>query len=339
MEQTPAADTDLQFVMDTASGFWRSQALFSGVNLGLFTLLAREPAHEAELTQALGLHPDAARDFLDALVALGLLTRGDDGRYANAPAADRYLDREKDSYVGGFFTFMGHSLYPAWGRLSELLRSGARQEGRDSFGDWYRDLDQVRRFMDAMDSVSAPVTAALAHRFDWTPYRTFADLGGARGNLAGHVAAAHPHLRGVCFDLPALAPLFTEHMERLGTTGKVTFQGGDFRTDPLPEADVLLFGHVLHDWDEASRQLLVKRAFDAVRPGGALLIYEELLDDDRRGPARSLLMSLNMRLVRTGGSEYTAAQARDWLTAAGFADITVEDLTATERLVIARKKR
>jgi 8-O-methyltransferase len=331
------ADAQLQSVMDIASGFWRARALFSAVELGLFTRLAESPATREDLQQALGLHPSAAADFLDALVALGLLRR-EDGRYSNAAAADRYLDQAKDSYVGGFFTFMSYSLYPAWGRLTALLRSGGRQEGLDDFGEWYKDLDQVRGFMHAMDSVSAPVTEELVRRFDWSAYRTFADLGGARGNLAAHLVRAHPHLRGTTFDVPAVKPLFEEHVAKLGVADKVTFQGGDFRTDPLPEADVLVFGHVLHDWDTETRALLVGRAHDALRPGGALLIYEELLDDDRRGPARSLLMSLNMRLVRSGGSEYTAAESRDWLRAAGFAEVTVEELTATERLVVARKK-
>jgi SAM-dependent methyltransferase len=210
-------------------------------------------------------------------------------------------------------------------------------EGQDSFSDWYRDLDQVRGFMEAMDSACAPVTAALAESFDWSGVTTVADLGGARGNLVAQLARRHRHLTGVCFDLPAVQPLFDEHVTALGTADRVTFQGDDFRTDPLPEADVLIFGHILHDWDEETRARLVRRAFDAVRPGGALLIYDELLDDDRRGPARSLLMSLNMKLVRTGGSEYTAEQCRTWLHEAGFTEVTVRPLTATERLVVARK--
>lgn len=126
-------------------------------------------------------------------------------------------------------------------------------------------------------------------------------------------------------------------MANLGTTGHVVFHGGDFRSDPLPETDVMILGHVLHDWDAPARQLLVKRAHEALRPGGTLLIYDELLDDDRAGPARSLLMSLNMKLVRSGASEYTAAECRGWLTEAGFTRIDVQELTATERLVVGRK--
>jgi 8-O-methyltransferase len=335
-EPVDPADTELQSVMDLASGFWRARVLFSAIDLGLFTLLGSGAAVQENICAELGLHQDAAQDFLDALVALNLLHR-EEGRYENTPAASRYLVETGETYIGGFFKFMSYSLYPAWSRLTELLRTGMRQEGVDSFSDWYRDLDQVRGFMEAMDSVSAPVTQALTTRFDWSDVRTFVDLGGARGNLTGKLTLNHTHLRGICFDLPALEPLFDEHMGKLGVSDEVVFHGGDFRTDPIPEADVLIFGHVLHDWDLETRALLASRAFEAVKPGGALLIYEELLDDDRRGPARSLLMSLNMKLVRNGGSEYTAEESRSLLLEAGFTSVSVEPLTTTERLVVARK--
>lgn len=337
MEKARPAETDLEFIMGVATGFWRARVLFSAVEFGLFTKLATGPRSGAELSEELGLDPRASQDFLDALVALGLVRRSD-GRYENSEAADRLLNKKQDTYLGGFLTFMGRALYPAWGQLSELLRTGEIQEGFDSFGEFYRDRDRVRGFMAAMDSASAVVTDQLIQRFDWGRYSSVLDLGGARGNLVATIVKAHPHLTGACFDLPPVRPLFDEHMENLGMSDKVTFHGGDFRKDPLPSADVMVFGHVLHDWDEDSRRLLVRRAFEALNPGGTLLIYDEIIDDDRSGPTHSLLMSLNMKLVRSGAAEYTAAEAHAWLTAAGFAEVRVEELTATERLLVAQKK-
>lgn len=336
MDSPNQETADLEFVMEVAGGFWRSRALFSGVELGLFTMLATGPATLDEITGKLGLHARAAADFLDALTALGLLEHRD-GRYANAPAAARLLDQNGEAYVGGFLTFMARALYPAWGRLTDLLKSGSLQEGDDSFGEFYRDLDRVRGFMNAMDSASAVVTAYLVEQVDWSGHQDVVDLGGARGNLAGSLARAHAHLRTACFDMPPLRPLFDEHMATLGTTGRTKFHGGDFLTDALPEADAYIFGHVLHDWDEKHRAMLVTRAFETLRPGGELLVYDELIDDDRAGPAHSLLMSINMKLVRSGGAEYTFADAKHWLGDAGYTDVTVERITATERLIRARK--
>ncbi|MET9341835.1 methyltransferase [Nonomuraea sp. NPDC003804] len=337
MESANPAGADLESVMGIATGFWRARTLFSAVELRLFTLLAEGPATRAEIEGRCGLHPRSSADFLDALVALGLLVC-DGESYANSPSAERYLDETKPSYVGGFLTFMGYALYPAWGRLTELLRTGELQEGFDSFGKFYQDRDRVRGFMAAMDSASAAVTAELIDCFDWSSHESFVDLGGARGNLTAHLVKAHPHLRGICLDMPPLKGLFEEHVAQFGVGDRAQFHAADFLTDPLPEADVMIFGHVLHDWDEESRAVLVKRAFEAIRPGGALLIYDELIDDDRSGPVRSLLMSLNMKLVRSGAAEYTAAECRAWLLDAGFTDITVKSLTATERLVTACKK-
>jgi len=336
MESTDSPEVGLQQLLDIATGFWRSQVLFSAVECGVFGALVDGPATLAELQERTGLHERAARDLLDSLGALGLLLREGD-RYRNAPVTERHLDRKQPGYVGGFLMFMSKSLYPAWGRLPELLRTGHLQEGDDSFGAFYRDPDRVRGCMSAMDSAAAAITAELVKWPDWQRYQSFVDLGGARGNLAGRIALAHPHLKGGCFDLPPLEPFFTEHMTSLDTADRVVFHGGDFRSDPLPEADVLLFGHVLHDWDEDARRALVARAHAALRPGGSLLVYDELIDDDRGGPARSLLMSLNMQLVRSGASEYSAAEAREWLAEAGFTEVGVQELTATERLIVARK--
>ncbi|MGW4826619.1 methyltransferase [Amycolatopsis japonica] len=337
MQSPNSATAELESVMEVASGFWRARALFSGVDLGLFTLLADGPASRAEIIEKLGLHERGADDFLDALTAVGML-RKENGAYLNSTAAGLYLDEKKSTYVGGFMKFMSYALYPAWGRLTDLLRTGGLQEGFDSFGEFYQNPDRVRGFMAAMDSASAVVTQELVDRFDWGGYSSFVDLGGARGNLAAHVVKAHPHLRGGVLDVPPLKAFFEEHVARHGVGDKVTFHAADFLTDPIPEADVLIYGHVLHDWDTDSRKTLVRRAFDALKPGGALVIYDELIDDDRSGPAHSLLMSLNMKLVRSGAAEYTAAECREWLTEAGFTDITVDSLTATERLVTAHKR-
>jgi SAM-dependent methyltransferase len=328
---------DLDTVMSTATGFWGSQVLFTAVELDLFTALARQPADGETISARWGLRPPIARDFLDSLVALGLLET-DDGRYRPSPAAAAHLDAEQPAYVGGFLRFMSRSLYPAWGQLPDLLRKGDSDQDDNSFAGFYSNPERVRGFMSAMDGASTVVAHELARVFPWARHTSFADLGGARGNLAATLVRAHPHLTATCFDVPQVKTFFEEHMRTLGTEGRVHFQEGDFRTDPLPAAEVLIFGHVLHDWPVDDRARLIERAFQALPADGTLLIYDELVDDDRRGPARSLLMSLNMQVVRGGAAEYTAAEARTWLTAAGFQDVTVQPLAGTDRLIVAHKK-
>ncbi|MFG1612161.1 methyltransferase [Nonomuraea wenchangensis] len=308
-------------LIELGVSFWSAKALLTAVEIGLFTELARGPASERELSERLDLHPRAARDFLDALVALDVLERTDDV-YRNTPAAAAYLDEGKDTYLGGWMRQASRHLFRAWGGLTESLRSGKPFIGWDSadyFQRLYEDEEERQRFIAAMDAMTNHIAGELAVGLDWSGYGTVVDVGGARGNLIGHLAQAHPHLRGTVFDLPELDRLFAEHMAKLGTGDRIAFVSGDFFADPLPEADVLIFGHILHDWDDEQRRRLIAHAYPFVRPGGCVVIYDRMIDDERREKAVSLLGCLNLLLVTPGGSEYTVGECRAYARDAGFA--------------------
>ncbi|WP_433170044.1 methyltransferase [Actinoallomurus sp. CA-150999] len=323
-----------------SNAFAQAKLLHSAVELGVFELLANGPAGEVEIRQRLGLHPRLSRDFLDALVALELLTRSGEG-YANAPQAAAFLVPGGAYYLGDLCRTAAARHYAMWGRLSEALRDGEpkadRVGGPDAFKKVYQDPEAARRFLAHMDSAHALVGPQLAAALDWTRHGSFVDVGGARGNLAAQLAQAHPHLNGAVFELPQVEPVFDEHMARLGTADRVRFHGGDFFADPLPAADVVILGHVLHDWPADQARVLVERAHDAVTPGGLLLVYDQMLDPVRPD-LPSLLGSLNVALT-TGGSEYTVADCREWAEKAGFRVAETRRLTTigNDMLLIAAK--
>jgi SAM-dependent methyltransferase len=329
-----------QRVLEMGTAYQSSKVVLSAVELGLFTELGRGPATADQLRDRLGLHERGARDFLDVLVALGLLQREAD-LYSNCPDTGLFLDRAKPTYLGGILEMSNDRLYPFWGRLTDALRTGLPQnevrDGEDFFGGLYQDAGRLRHFLAAMDASAGFMGAALARLVPWEHYRDFVDVGGARGGVAAQVVKAHPHLSGGCFDLPPVEPVFDEHMERLGTGDRVTFYGGDFFTDSLPETDVIIFGHVLHDWDADQKRELVRKAYDALRPGGAVLVYDAMIDDDRRDNVFGLLMSLNMLIETPGGFEYTARQCESWLRDAGFVDTSQGPLAGPDTLVIGHK--
>lgn len=318
--------------------FFGSKALQSAVELDVFTALAERPSTEEELRDRIGLHPRASRDFLDALVALNLLER-EEGRYRPTPATGLFLNRESPAYVGGLAEFAAHSLYQMWGNLTEALRTGKPQgtAGSDLLETMYANPDVGRKFMAAMDAVNGRVGAALADVLDWSTAHSFVDVGGARGNLAAVLARVHPHLTGICFDLPPVRNLFDEHIATLGLTESVSFHGGNFEQDPLPSADVLIFGHVLHGASDEDRRMLLGKAYRALPAGGRVAIYDRMINDDRRGAPLSLLGSLNMLLTTPGGSEYTPSECRALLEAAGFTDFAARPIAGTETLVTASK--
>ena len=326
-------------IMQLGLGFWGSKTLLSAVELGLFTeLAAHGPQDAAALTRRLGLHGRGARDFLDALVALRVLERDEAGRYANTPATAAFLDRGKPGYVGGLLEMANARLYAFWGSLTLALRTGQPQnelkQGGDLFGELYAEPERLAGFLKAMSGVSLGPAKAIAAQVPWHQYRTFVDIGAAQGALPVQVAAAHPHLTGGGFDLPAVQPHFEAYVAAHGLADRLRFHPGNFLADPLPQAEVLVMGHVLHDWDLERKRLLIAKAHAALPPGGALVIYEALIDDARRENTFGLLMSLNMLIETPGGFDYTGADCMAWMRDAGFRETRVEHLVGSDSMVI-----
>lgn len=328
-------------ILQTGFAFWSSKTLLSAVEMELFTELAKHPGDLATLQGRLGLHPRGARDFLDALVALGFLLRGEDGIYCNTPDTEFFLDKTKPSYIGGIMEMANHRLYPFWGSLTTGLRTGEAQNesknGQDPFVALYADPARLREFLRAMSGVSRGANLTIAQQFPWADYRTCADIGTAQGDLITQITLAQPHLQGIGYDLPEVGPVFEDYIAANGLAGRVRFAGGSFFTDDLPKADVLLFGHILHDWDLPTKKMLLAKAWAALPPGGAVVVYDAIIDDDRKQNAFGLLMSLNMLIETPGGFDYTGADCIGWMREAGFKDWRVEHLTGPDSMVIGIK--
>lgn len=358
-------------VYELSTAFWQTKLIMTASELGVFARLADGPATRAELGEGLGLKPPALHDFLDALVALGLLERRDGGRYANTAESDFYLVPGKRYYMGHYLTFVDNFMRPTWDGLAEMLRTGkppapqgpppgppapngagpdagqgarngaeaVQKEGSEFFEHTYANVDLQRMFMEAQDSLSSEIAWEISRRVDWSQWRTLVDLGGARGNTAGILLEAHPHLTATVFDMPPIEPLFHEHMERLGVTGRARYQGGDWFENPLPEGDVLLCGHALHNWTTEQRRTVIAKAYDAVLPGGAFLVHDLMIDAGRER-LNPLMLSLAMTLS-VGGSGYTAEECIGWLAEAGFKDVEAIPLQDHDghTVVLGRKPR
>ena len=338
MSETAAAAPTPDHILQVGLAFWASKILLSAVEMRVFTELAHGPENFEALYGRLGLHPRAARDFLDALVALGFLRR-QDSTYSNTPAADLFLDRRKPSYIGGILEMANHRLYGHWGRLTEAVRTGKAQSevGEGGFAALYADPARLREFLAAMSGISRGAARAIAARFPWTDYATFVDVGTAQGDTAAQIALAHPHLSAIGFDLPEVGPIFEDYAESLGLSARLRFASGDFFQDPLPSADVVVMGHILHDWSLDVKRMLIRKAYQAVPEGGALIVFEAIIDDDRSANAFGLMMSLNMLIETPDGFDFTGAQCQSWMREAGFRQTRVEHLSGPDSMVIGIK--
>ena len=332
-------------IMEVGMAFWPSKTLLSAIELGLFTALGKSAMTGAELQKALGLHQRANPDFFDTLVALKFLERDGDGpggRYRNAGDTALFLDKKSPAYMGGFLEMANARLYPFWGDLTNALRTGKAQNetkdgGASMFGELYSKPERLEQFMEAMAGISAGNFQAFANTFDFARYKTLCDIGGATGQLSVLVARAHPHMRCISADLPEATAVAARKIEASGVGDRVSAQPLDFFADPLPKADVITMGMILHDWNLEKKLSLIRAAYDALPPGGALVAIENVIDDARRENAFGLMMSLNMLIEFGDAFDFTGADFRKWCTAAGFRSTEVIHLAGPASAAVAYK--
>jgi hypothetical protein len=331
--------------MQVGMGFWPSKTLLSAVELELFTRLGADSMTAEELRERLGLHERGIYDFLDTLVAIGLLERdgdGPEGRYRNTPDGAVFLDRNSPTYLGGILEMSNARLYRFWGDLTEALRTGKPQNevkhnGKPMFEELYSDPARLEQFMGAMAGISLGNFQALADKFDFSRYETVCDVGGATGQLCTILAARHPHLRCTSYDLPVVVPIAEKAIAAAGLSDRVTAASGDFFADPLPSADVITMGLILHDWNLEGKKHLIGAAYEALPEGGAFIVIENLIDDARRENAFGLMMSLNMLIEFGDAFDYTGSDFAGWCKEAGFREVEILPLTGPASAGIAYK--
>ena len=340
---TPSPTPDA--ILQTAFGFWNSKVLLTAVEFGLFTTLGERRLTGTELGKDLGLHPRGIADFLDALVAMKFLQREGDGtgaEYFNTPAGALYLDRQSPRYIGGILEMLSARLFKFWHDLPEALRTGQPQNEtkhgeKGIFDELYADPAKLELFLDGMTGLSRINFEALAEKFDFSRYRALCDIGGATGLLCIEVAKKHPSIECVSFDLPPVEPVAKKHIAAAGLTDRIRTESGDFFQDRLPRADVITMGMILHDWNLERKMQLIRAAYDALPPSGALIAVEALIDDARRENVFGLLMSLNMLIEFGEAFDYSGADFEKWCREVGFTDFEVIHLAGPSSAAIAHK--
>ena len=336
---------DPSYIMQTATGFWASKALLTAVGFDLFSHLEGAAQTASELGEALDLHPRGTYDFFDALVALKFLDRDGDGpgaRYRNTPEASAFLVKASPRYIGGLPEMMNSRLFGYWNDLGEGLRTGKPQNeikrgGKPVFEEQYSDEKRLGEFLRAMSGFQADNFAVLAEEFDFSRYQTVTDVGGSLALLSRILATRHSHLRFQSFDLPPVGPHAEEAVAAAGLTDRIRVVAGDFFEDPLPQADVVTMGNILHDWNLENKLRLIRAAYEALPEGGVFIAIENIIDDARRENAFGLLMSLNMLIEFGDAFDYTGADFRKWCGEIGFTHFELLPLAGPSSAVVAYK--
>jgi len=341
----PDTKLDPSAILQTAFSFWSSKVLLTAVEFGVFTKLANRRLTGAELGAELQLHPRAIADFFDSLVTMKFLGREGDGpaaKYFNTPEGALFLDEKSPRYIGGILVMLNARLFKYWHDLPEALRTGKPQNEvkhgeKGIFEVLYSDLPKLEQFMGAMTGLSRINFEAFAEKFDFSKFQTLCDIGGAAGLLSMEVAKRHSHLKCISFDLPEVESIAKKHIAAAGLANRVSTAAGDFFKDPLPKADIITMGMILHDWNLEKKMHLIRAAYDALPPGGALVAIEALIDDARRENLQGLLMSLNMLIEFGDAFDYTGADFRKWCSEVGFKRFEVIHLAGPSSAAVAYK--
>jgi acetylserotonin O-methyltransferase len=320
-----SSQADPTIVLDLLESFRRSKSMFAAVSLGIFDALETGPKSSSGLAEDLKLDSDALERLLDACVGLQLLERVN-GLYKNKAAARAFLCKQSPSRLTGYINYSNAILWKMWGNLEDAIREGTNRWqqtfGWDGpiFSNFFRTEESMREFLMAMHGYGLISSPHVVAAFDLSPYRRLIDLGGATGHLAIAACQRYPGINAVLFDLPDAALLAREVVSASSVADRIEIVSGDFFVDPLPEGDLFALGRILHDWTETKVLTLLERIFERLPSGGALLIAEKLISDDRTGPRWAHMQNLGM-LLYTEGKERTLSEYRDLLKRVGYGSV------------------
>jgi hypothetical protein len=328
----PAAEVDPNVspipLMQLATAFWAFKTLAAARELDIFTRLSGTAGTTpSDFSAAYGLAARPAEMLLTGCASLGLLEKRD-GRYCNTPLAQTFLVRGAPYYFGGFVEMLDRRLYQGWDKITEALRNNRPTtwdpEKQKSLFDGL-DPALLSTFWGAMHSISIFTARALGEAVDFRGWNRLMDVGGGSGAYDVELCLKYPHLRATVYDLPFVANIAKSNIEKAGLADRIQTLPGDFFNDPAFPAghDVILLSMILHDWDEQQNREILSKCFQALPSGGAVLVSELLVNDEKTGPPPAALMSLNMLIETQGGRNYTAAEYSTWLRETGFHNIRV----------------
>ncbi len=322
--QAPALP-DPARVLEMIDGMRLSKAVFAALELGVFEALEDVPHDAAECAAKLRVNEDALGRLLDACVAAGALTKSD-GRYRNTELASVYIRASSPATLSGYMLYANRITWRLWEHLEDAVREGTprweqtfgAKEG--IFDHFFASEEAKETFLSGMHGLGLLSSPCVAASFDLSAHRRVADLGGGTGHLVAAICNRYPAMEGVVFDLPHVAPIARSRLAAAGLADRVSVVEGDFFTDPLPAADLYCLGRIVHDWGEAKVRALLGKIHAALPVGGAVLLAEALLNEEKTAPLSGLLQSLNM-LACTEGKERNLAEYRSLLESEGFRDV------------------
>ncbi|KAG2465436.1 acetylserotonin O-methyltransferase 2 isoform X1 [Polypterus senegalus] len=333
-EQLSQSEQDYPFkLLEYINGFKISKVIFTASQLGVFDLMLQcQKALSAEcIAKELHTSQNGLERLLDALVGIDILdVEIINGKafYSSTDVSDLYLAKASPKSLSNMILYQSQNIYPLWNFLPDAVREG-RSQNEKAFGASSKDTceapfrceEELLKFMGMMHSTWVFAAHDVVTAIDLSPFKTVVNLGGCTGTLAREVCLVYPHCSVTVFDIPEVVKMAKKHF--CGIDDCITFKEGDFFNGELPEANLYILAGIIHGWEEEKCLQLLHKIYAQSKPGGGVLIVESMLNENRRGPIFSQLLSLNM-LLQMEGKERPPSEFFKLLTTAGFKDIQVQ---------------
>ncbi len=331
------ANDAISSISAIAYGFMGSQALFAALELGLFTRLSDGPAELATLAEQLHAPVEPLSVLLSTCLALSLLT-WDGERYANSPAARRFLVQTSRSYVGDYYLRqISPLIYPKLPLVRSLLRGNLTEQL--DYATVLDDPATTEEFVRGQHAGSLGPAMLLARSHDFSEYTSLLDLGGGSGVFASEAVKRYSGLSAVVFDLPQVVAVTEQIIQETGLAGRISCAGGDLRTDPWPQgSDLILLSYIVSCYEARTLKALLERTQTYLPSGGRLLIHDFALSADRSGPHNAALFLFGQLSASARTQAYTVDELKAAMQEAGYTDVTIQPFLPDLTFLLSGRK-
>jgi len=319
-------------LFQTIFAFQKPRILLTAFELGLFSALGDESKSSAEAAKALGAAERATDRLMNALCAMGLLTKHN-GRFANGPLAARFLVKGKPEYLAG----LGHgvNLWQSWSTMTEAVRRGTSVISREPVE---RGAEWLTSFIAAMHTRAVRMADGVVALLDLSGVSRVLDVGAGSGAYCTAFVRADKRIRATAFDLPHVIPLTQQYVHQVGVRNNVDFVGGDCNADSLGSGfDLIFLSALIHSNSFEENQTLLRKCTDSLNPNGQVVIQDFIMDEDRTTPAFGAFFALNMLVGTEAGDTYTESEVRRWMEEASLLRIERKDTLFDTTLMVGRK--
>ncbi len=315
---------DFKYLMELSRGYWRSSIFFTGVKLGIFDHLEGNGMRLDAIVKSLDIDRRGAQILLNALAALRLIEK-DGENYRNTQLASRYLLQASPDYKGNIFMH-SENMWKAWGELENAVRTGKPFESYEE--KFLRDEKRrVKNFILGMDEIAGEVAEALSESREVMEATKMLDVGGGPGTYCRYFIRKNPRLKATILDLPLTIEVTRKLLRKHGLEGKIsTIEGDLLEVDFGSSYDLILLSQLLHSFSPKQNAAIIEKAYGALAPGGAIMINDFAVNEDRISPRDAALFAVNMLVNTEGGATYTIREIEGWLSKAGFKRISTRRL-------------